>query len=211
MRFRPKVAAMTQGKGGTGKSTVSANVGVAALAVGLNVALIDGDPQGSLLTWQEARHAVRPYVIAKVGRDLPNWLANEGAAFDLVIVDTPAHDMKTLAEAASIADLSIIVTQPTRLAIAVAVHVRHAFIASRIDYAILLSQAPPRLNARLAEWLAIHRELGTVVDTQLAYRVAFQDSIPLGLGVIEYEPEGRAAEEVRGVTDWILNRLEMTR
>jgi chromosome partitioning protein len=201
---------MTQGKGGTGKSTVSANVGVAASAVGLNVALIDGDPQGSLLTWKEARHAIRPYVIAKAGRDLPNWLANEGAAFDLVIVDTPAHDMKTLAEVASIADLSIIVTQPTRLAVAVAMHVRHAFIASRIDYAILLSQAPPRLNARLAEWLAIHSELGTVVGTQLAYRVAFQDSIPLGLGVIEYEPDGRAAEEVMGVTDWILNKLEMT-
>jgi len=38
---------------------------------------------------------------------------------------------------------------------------------------------------------------------------AYQDAIAVGLGVVEYEPEGRAAAEVQIVTDWILRRLEI--
>ena len=87
--------------------------------------------------------------------------------------------------------------------------IRTAFVQERIEYAILMTRTPSQLNRRLNHWLALHRELGTVVDAHLAYRIAYQDAVALGLGVVEYEPDGPAAQEVRAATDWILNKLEL--
>ena len=137
------------------------------------------------------------------------WLADHHNEFDLVVIDTPAHDGDALAAVVRVADLTVIVTQPTLLANAVAVHLRQVFITYNVPYAILLSQTPSRLTRRLNQWIQNHRLLGTVVDTQLAYLMDYQDAIPLGMSVVEYNPHGRAAQEVHGATDWLLNKLEM--
>ncbi|MCP1966769.1 hypothetical protein [Bradyrhizobium elkanii] len=90
-----------------------------------------------------------------------------------------------------------------------AARIQAAFVQEDIEYAILLTRTPSQLNRRLNHWLALHRQLGTVVDAHLSYRVAYQDAVALGLGVVEYEPEGPAAQEVRSATDWILKKLEL--
>jgi chromosome partitioning protein len=204
-----KILALLQSKGGTGKSTAGMNVAVAATERGLTVAIVDTDPQASVVMWKAARHDQWPKVFAMRPRDLAGWLRSEGKDFDLIVIDTPGHDTDTLADVARIADLSVIVTQPTRLAIAVATLLQRAFVNAAVPYAILLSQTPPRLTSRLAGWLENYRSLGTMVDTQLAYRVAYQDAVALGQGVVEYEPRGPAANEVRAVTEWILAKLEI--
>jgi chromosome partitioning protein len=204
-----RVAAAVQLKGGTGKSTVVLNAAVAADARGLSVAIADTDPQASSAMWAQARGRSAPFVTSINARQLPGWLAEHRRIFDLVFIDTPAHDTDTLADAAKIADLAIIVTEPTYLANAVAARIKAAFDQESIEYAILLTRTPPQLNRRLNHWLALHRQLGKVVDAHLAYRVAFQDAVALGLGVIEYEPDGLAAREVEAATDWILEKLEL--
>jgi chromosome partitioning protein len=204
-----RVAAAVQLKGGTGKSTMTMNAAVAAQARGLSVAIADTDPQASSAMWAAARGRDAPFVTSITARQLPDWLAENRAAFDLILVDTPAHDTNTLAGAAKLADLAIIVTEPTHLANAVAARIRTAFIREKIEYAILMTRTPFQLNRRLNHWLELHRQLGTVVDAHLAYRVAYQDAVALGLGVIEYEPDGQAAHEVRTATDWILKKLEL--
>jgi chromosome partitioning protein len=64
-------------KGGVGKSTVAALLTAALKAAGLNVAVDDKDPQGSLAYWA-----------SKVG-DVPSIEQNPEAAF--VIIDSPGH------------------------------------------------------------------------------------------------------------------------
>ena len=39
-------------------------------------------------------------------------------------------------------------------------------------------------------------------------RMAYQDAQSLGLGVTEYEPDGKAAQEVREIWSWIATKLE---
>ncbi|MET4278751.1 MULTISPECIES: ParA family protein [unclassified Bradyrhizobium] len=204
-----RVATAVQLKGGTGKSTAVVNAAVAAGTRGLSVAIADTDPQASSAMWAAARGAAAPFVTSMTARQLPDWLTENRPAFDLILVDTPAHDTDTLADAARLADLTIIVTEPTYLANAVAARIQAAFVQENIEYAILLTRTPSQLNRRLNHWLALHRELGTVVDAHLAYRVAYQDAIALGLGVVEYEPDGPAAREVCAATDWILTKLEL--
>jgi chromosome partitioning protein len=204
-----KVLAAVQQKGGTGKSTTSLNIAVAAVLRGYRVALLETDPQGSLQLWRGLRRKRWPCVHILSSDELAVWLAGHRHLFDLVIIDTPAHDGKAIADAVKAADLALIVTQPTMLATSVAMRLRGLFLDHGIPFAILLSQTPPTLSARLARWIDNHRLLGTVVQGQLAYRFAYQDAIAVGMGVVEYEPDGRAAAEVQIVTEWILRRLEI--
>jgi chromosome partitioning protein len=208
-RGQMKVLATVQQKGGTGKSTTSLNVAVATALRGYRVALLDTDPQGSLQLWRSLRRKRWPCVEDLRADELAGWLARNRHLFDLIVVDTPAHDGKTIACAVKAADLALIVTQPTMLATSVAMRLRNLFLDHGIPFAILLSQTPPTLSSRLVQWLDNHRLLGTVVQGQLAYRFAYQDAIAVGMGVLEYEPEGRAAAEVQIVTEWILRRLEV--
>jgi chromosome partitioning protein len=41
-------------------------------------------------------------------------------------------------------------------------------------------------------------------------RAAYPDAYGSGLGVTEYEPAGKAAEEMRALWTWILHRMEKT-
>jgi chromosome partitioning protein len=91
------ILAFVQKKGGTGKTTTATNMSVEAMMRGFSVALIDIDPQGSVLTWKNARVRDWPYVKALSPKDLPPWLEEHASEFDLVIIDTPAHDGDTLA------------------------------------------------------------------------------------------------------------------
>jgi cellulose biosynthesis protein BcsQ len=57
-----KTIALVNSKGGTGKSTLAAALGVAAEETGERVFMVDLDPQGSLSAWGERRKAETPPV-----------------------------------------------------------------------------------------------------------------------------------------------------
>lgn len=196
-------------KGGVGKSTLVSNLGVELTGRGLRVALVDTDPQASLALWHAGRDADWPIVVAMRTRDLPCWLSLAREKFDVILVDTPGHDMRALGDVAGIADLTMIVSQPTVLANTEAAYVRKAFISAGLPFAIVLSHTPPTMNARLTAWLNKHKELGEIAGVALGYRMDFQDAALRGMGVTEYRPGGAAAYEVARLTNWLLDRLEL--
>jgi chromosome partitioning protein len=53
--------------------------------------------------------------------------------------------------------------------------------------------------------------LGIVAPVRIVLRNAYQDAYGAGLGVTEYEPEGKAAEEIRALWKWIAKKLEKVR
>jgi len=70
-----KTIAFVNSKGGTGKSTLAAAIGVAAEASGEKVFMIDLDPQGSLSAWGERRKADTPAVDRIAPDQLPAAIA----------------------------------------------------------------------------------------------------------------------------------------
>jgi chromosome partitioning protein len=84
-----KVLAVVSEKGGAGKTTVTTNVAVAGHLAGLDVAIIDLDPQTSAADWSDDRGslpeavAIPPNRLEKLLSDLRNNDTH------LVIIDTP--------------------------------------------------------------------------------------------------------------------------
>src|SRR5438874_2713209 len=83
-----KVIATVNEKGGSGKTTLSVHIAVAARLAGLDVAIIDLDPQGSAADWSDQRGqapeavAVPPVRLEKLLPEL------RGNGCDLVVIDT---------------------------------------------------------------------------------------------------------------------------
>lgn len=69
-------------------------------------------------------------------------------------------------------------------------------------FAFILNQTPVR-SSRLSEAAAGLRIIGVLAEPHLAQRNDHQDAIGAGLGVTEFAPSGKAAEEIRDLWKWI--------
>jgi signal recognition particle GTPase len=112
-----KVLALICQKGGTAKTTTAINLAVEAMAYGLEVAVIDLDPQVSACDWKDIRGDEPPVVVATPVPHLPRALkaaADTGA--DLVLVDTAGRtNDAAIAAAAAVAAIEPVLARARRI------------------------------------------------------------------------------------------------
>jgi|SRR5579872_6060891 len=205
------IAFVTQ-KGGAGKTTLTASLAVAAAAAGERVIAFDCDPQASLARWSKRREAanapnalvVEPFDftrLSRIGAILDNLA---GAGFTLAVFDTPGADSGTVRLVAERADLCLLPTRPTHLDLeATATTFRAVHLAQR-RAAFVLNQCPPTYrSARANDAAKDLTGLGVLAEPMLSARIDFQDAIAAGLGVTEYAPEGKAAQEIEALWRWV--------
>ena len=111
-------------KGGTGKTTVSTSLGLAAHIRGQRVVIADIDPQHSSYCTLSMRQALGPRVEATSGGKLyPLHACASLNGVDLFLVDTPAGLDAAVCQAIQVADLCLVVTRPNYLDLASALSV----------------------------------------------------------------------------------------
>ena len=71
----------------------------------------------------------------------------------------------------------------------------------------MLTQTPAR-SFRIREAEKGLSVLGMVAPIHIVARNAYQDAQSAGLGVTEYEPNGKAAHEIRQLWTWMKNKIE---
>ena len=203
------VAFVTQ-KGGAGKSTLAACVGVAAAEAGEKVFLLDVDPQGSLMSWGESRAAEKPEVdtIAPAKLDAALQTLSENG-YTLAILDTAGTDSPAAAAAIKASDLCLIPCRPSAFDIRATEPTYKAIVALGRSYGFVLNQCPPGLrNSRTTDGARALEVLGgDCVSGPIVARVDFQTAAVMGLGVTELGPSSKAAEEIRELWHWVNRRL----
>ncbi len=192
-----RTLAIVSQKGGAGKTTLALNLAVAAERDGIHALILDIDPQASATAWADNRAApvpvVRPCPAHRIARALEE-AAREG--MDLAIIDTAPHAEGAALAAARAADLIVIPCRPALFDLhAVAGSLDIARLA-RTPAVAVLNAAPPR-GPLAAEARAALAGAGLeVLDVALGQRAAFVHALTAGQGVLEYEPNGKAAREV---------------
>ncbi len=210
------IAFLTQ-KGGAGKTTLAASLAVAAAAAGERVIALDLDPQGSLARWGQRRDAtgapnkvmVEPFECERLPRlhAILEGLADVG--FTVAIFDTAGADSAAARLVTDATDLCLLPARPARLDVeATAATFRAVFLAKR-KAAFVLNQCPSNYrSSRTSESAQDLTQLGVLAKPMLSARMDFQDAIAAGLGVTEYAPQGRAAQEIDELWSWIRGQFK---
>jgi len=184
-------------KGGTGKTTLALNLAVAAEVSGLSTAIIDLDPQASAKEWSKSRERETPVVISAHASQLDGVLAaarENGAS--LSIIDTAPHSERDALAAARAADLILIPCRPAILDLRAMASTKELADLAHTPALAVINAAPPRGHLADEAAEAIRGYGLEVSAAAIAHRAAFVHSLTLGQTVVEYEPGGKAAQEV---------------
>jgi chromosome partitioning protein len=210
-----KVISLVCQKGGSAKSTAAINLAVEATSRGLEVALIDLDPQVSACNWADVRvqDGERPPTVVAtpvphLGRALK--VAEEAGA-DLVIVDTAGRTNDAALAAVRAADLVLVPIQASKADLDT--------LAATLDVIKTGGNKPTRVilsrvravgsrRADAAEWITSQGV--EVCPVSLGDRIIYQDSYARGLSVTEAEPSGAAANEVRQIYAYVAKILSLS-
>ena len=88
------VIAILNQKGGVGKTTIAANVGVSMSKRGHSVLMVDSDPQGSLRDWSATGEGELLSVIGLDRETLAKDIEGVKSPYDFVIIDGRAKAEK---------------------------------------------------------------------------------------------------------------------
>lgn len=198
-------------KGGTGKTTLALSLAVEAALAGQAVLVIDLDPQASACRWSDRRATSEaPAVIDAQPARLAAALAKaQQAGVDLAIIDTPARIEQAAAESAKVADLIVIPCKPSILDVET-VRTTFDLVQGRTKGPpLVVLNAVPTQGSRTAQAAEAITGMGLdVCPIHIGQRVAFEYATQSGQTVTEYEPDGRAASEVRQLYEYIRRRVD---
>lgn len=206
-------------KGGVGKSTVAINLAVAMISQGLDVCLVDTDPQGSATSWSRARQdqGHEPYITTvnmsgRIGRDLIGL----SKKYSALIIDAGGRDSLEIREAAAICDLWLLPTLPGQLdtwsldsALNLCKMIERQS-GTKPETAVLINRVNVLPNIQdsneLADALGQDEEMRhylPLCPVRLCDRLDYSRAPRSGQGVTEYAPNSKAAEEVQKLLQFV--------
>ena len=195
-------------KGGAGKTTLAVNCAVAAERSGLKTLILDLDDQGSAEAWYQVREAETPRLVRISAWKLPEAMAMaKSGGYDLVIIDTPGRDEPSVNAAVRAADFVVIPCRPTPVDLKATPPTAATVSRLQKPAVFVLSQTPPR-GERVREAESALATLGVVCPVRIVARAAYQDAHGAGLGVLEFDPEGKAAVEIAQLWHWLIKKME---
>jgi chromosome partitioning protein len=205
------VITVAQQKGGTGKTTLAANL-AAALGREQRVALLDIDPQRSLTRWHALRSERNTQPSKLTFSDVSGWrlsaeLDRLKRSHDVVLVDTPPQIDTDARLAIRGASIVLVPVQPSPPDVWAAEGTLKLASDENRPAAIVLNRVPPtsRLRDTISDQLG-KRKL-PLMQTSLGNRTGFAAAFAEGLGVTEAAPRSTAATELTAVIEELLGMV----
>jgi chromosome partitioning protein len=200
------IIAVAGRKGGVGKSTIAGNLAAEFAAMGRTVAVLDADPQHSLVAWAGQGDGMLARCVQKVtdGADALRSRARKAEKdVDIVLIDTPPGMPEVGYQAALAADLLLLPCGPSPLdlfalkeALSLGLKARAERRSKKPRIRFLPSKVVMTTN--LGRGLASSlKGLGRKVLPPIGQRVVVAEAVALGLTVAEYAPDSPAREEFR--------------
>ncbi|WP_417761090.1 AAA family ATPase [Shewanella sp.] len=200
-------------KGGSGKSCLAQNIAVhVTQKYAANVLMVDCDPQRTTSDWIQARNTDEslPSIncIQLYGK-IRNDLLSLDERYDYVIVDCGGQDNLAMRAAMSVATYVMIPLRPKRRDLKTLPHMEDMLstckmVNPKMVATIVLTQCPalPTQVKRILEAKEVVESFGLrVLDSVTFSRNIYDDSEEKGSSVIELDPSGKAAEEIRAIAD----------
>lgn len=209
-------------KGGSGKSCIAQNL-AAYLAVDkiASVLLVDCDSQGTTADWIKLRNnnlEAIPIDCVQLNGKIRNQLLGYNSQYQYVIVDCGAQDMLALRSTLSSANIAILPMRPKRRDLKTLAHLDEMvnsckMVNQQLQAHIVFTQCPSQPNQQTRVNDAKHT--ASLYDIPIASEVLherhiYDDSEESGLSVLESEPKGKAADELRSLFAKVITQENTT-
>ncbi|MDD2657792.1 MAG: AAA family ATPase [Candidatus Pacebacteria bacterium] len=206
------VIAVLNQKGGSGKTTIATHLARALQIEGADVLLVDSDPQGSARDWAAVRED-QPLTVVGIDRPTIERDIKNIARKDFVVIDGAPQAADLAVSAIKAASFVLIPVQPSPYDIwATAdlvelVKQRIEVTDGKLQAAFVVSRAikGTRIGSEVAEALAGY-DL-PILESRITQRVSYPSTAAAGTTVMDTEPAGDAAAEVRALAAELKQKL----
>jgi chromosome partitioning protein len=209
----PVLAVLNQ-KGGVGKTTLATHIAMRLSELNHRVLLIDADQQGSSLDWKAARGDEPAFTVVGLPKDsIHREIDALSKDYDWVVIDGPPRVSTVAKSAIAASDMVLIPVQPSPYDVWAAKDIVDLIVEVRVLKEDL--KAAFTVNRKVVG-TAIGRDVAAaladfpvdVLESSISQRVGFAESAASGRTVLELEPKGSAAKEVRGLVKEIMEHLD---
>jgi len=206
------VIAVLNQKGGSGKTTIATHLARALQIEGADVLLVDSDPQGSARDWAAVRED-QPLTVVGIDRPTIERDIKNIARKDFVVIDGAPQAADLAVSAIKAASFVLIPVQPSPYDIWATADLVE-LVKQRIDVtdgklqaAFVVSRAikGTRIGSEIAEALAGYGL--PILESRITQRVSYPSTAAAGTTVMDTEPAGDAAAEVRALAAELKQKL----
>lgn len=199
------VIAVLNQKGGAGKTTIATHLARALQLAGADVLLVDSDPQGSARDWAAVRED-QPVPVVGIDRPTIERDLKRIAAKDFIVIDGAPQAADLAVSAIKAANFILIPVQPSPYDIwATAdlvdlVKQRIEVTDGKLQAAFVVSRAirGTRISAEVTDALAGYGL--PVLRSRVGQRVSYPGTAAAGTTVLDADPAGDAAAEIRALS-----------
>jgi chromosome partitioning protein len=207
------IITIAQRKGGAGKTTLAAHLGVTWASHGRVVTLIDTDPQASLTLWYHKREArlgeaaTGLRFAAATGWRAVAEIAQRAQQSDIVLIDSPANADGDARAAIRAAGLVLVPVQPSPVDVWATLPTLDIARQERVPVLLVLNRVPARacLTGAMRSKLASYDVglAGSAIGNRIALAAAFAE----GWGIGESAGGSPAAGEIAALAAELLELL----
>ncbi len=208
-----KILAFTNQKGGSGKTTLSANLAVLWGNSQYKVAVIDADHQKSLTYWIEARK--KYYGENDIGFDVLTYdshnlrenIKNIKRKYNFIIIDSPPSITFDTIQIVKNADRVFVPMQPSPLDLMATIPFLNLVKQQRKKATIILNRVMPRAKLTDAMILRLRYAGAKIARSRISSKVIFAETYSIGRGVIDINVTSDASREIINLGNEIIRNF----
>ncbi len=208
-----KILAFTNQKGGSGKTTLSANLAVLWGNSQYKVAVIDADHQKSLTYWIEARK--KYYGENDIGFDVLTYdshnlrenIKNIKRKYNFIIIDSPPSITFDTIQIVKNADRVFVPMQPSPLDLMATIPFLNLTKQERKKAIVVLNRVMPRVRLTEAMILRLRYAGAKIARSRISSKTIYAETFSAGRGVVDISVNSNASRDIINLGNEILRNL----
>ena len=208
-----KILAFTNQKGGTGKTTLSANLAVLWSNSKYKVAVIDGDHQKSLTYWIEARK--KYYGERDIGIDVLSYNSHSlgedikkiKRKYNFIIVDSPPSITYDTIQIIKNVNKVFVPVQPSPIDLMATIPFLNLTKQERKKAIVVLNRVMPRVRLTEAMILRLRYAGAKIARSRISSKTIYAETFSAGRGVVDISVNSDSSREIINLGNEILRNL----
>ena len=197
-----KIISFANQKGGSGKTTLSANLAVLWANSDYKVAVIDSDAQKSLTYWLEARkkyYGDEPTGIDSYSFDskyLRDEIKTIKRKYDFIVIDSPPSITYETIQIVKASDAIYVPVQPSPLDLMATIPFLNIAKEERKKTNVVLNRVMPRAKLTEAMIMRLRYSGAKIARSRISGKIIYAETFSVGRGVVDISVTSDASKEI---------------